>query len=63
MHIYTLIQIVSLSIIWGIKFTPGALVLPLSFILLIPLRKFLLVRFFSNAELEAVRISRVPFKG
>ena len=55
MHIYTLVQLLGLGILWGVKETPAALVFPFFVILMVPLRLSLnYIRIYTPAELEAV---------
>ena len=55
MHIYTLVQLLGLGILWGVKESPAALVFPFFVILMVPLRLTLnYIRIFTPAELEAV---------
>ncbi|XP_053118369.1 band 3 anion transport protein [Hemicordylus capensis] len=53
-HIFTFTQIVCLSLLWGVKLSPGSLALPFLLILTVPLRRYLLPRFFSNFELKCL---------
>ncbi|XP_012285898.1 anion exchange protein 3 isoform X2 [Orussus abietinus] len=53
MHIFTLIQILCLAVLWIVKSTKAALALPFFLILMIPLRAQM-VRFFTGAELRAL---------
>ncbi|KAK0093325.1 hypothetical protein PV326_013821 [Microctonus aethiopoides] len=53
MHIFTLIQILCLTILWIVKSTQAALALPFFLILMIPLRAQM-GRFFTPAELRAL---------
>ncbi|XP_033911474.1 solute carrier family 4 member 1b (Diego blood group) isoform X2 [Acipenser ruthenus] len=54
MHMFTLIQIVCLVLLWVIKSTPASLALPFILILTIPLRRFLLTRLFSELEIKCL---------
>ena len=58
MHIFTLVQILCLAILWIVKSTKAALALPFFLILMIPLR-VQMSYFFSAAELRALD-SRAP---
>ncbi|XP_063986657.1 band 3 anion transport protein isoform X2 [Diachasmimorpha longicaudata] len=53
MHIFTLIQIFCLTVLWIVKSTTAALALPFFLILMIPLRAQM-TRFFTPAELRAL---------
>ncbi|XP_046565227.1 anion exchange protein 2-like [Haliotis rubra] len=52
MHIFTVIQLVCLVILWVIKSTQGALAFPFVLLLLIPLRLQIMSRFFNKQELH-----------
>jgi len=54
MHIFTLIQIICVGILWGVKLSPGAMAFPFVLILLVPLRLFFLKYIFSTQELSEV---------
>ncbi|XP_033913454.2 band 3 anion transport protein-like isoform X2 [Acipenser ruthenus] len=54
MHMFTLIQIVCLVLLWVIKSSPASLALPFILILTIPLRRFLLTRLFSELEIKCL---------
>ncbi|XP_041121473.1 band 3 anion transport protein-like isoform X2 [Polyodon spathula] len=54
MHMFTLIQIVCLVLLWGIKSSSASLALPFILILTIPLRRFLLPRLFSELEIKCL---------
>ncbi|KJE97041.1 hypothetical protein CAOG_07527 [Capsaspora owczarzaki ATCC 30864] len=51
MHVFTLIQFVALGVLAGINYSPAALVFPLLVVLLVPLRRVLMPRYFSEQEL------------
>lgn len=53
MHIFTLIQILCLSILWTVKSTQASLAFPFFLLLLIPLRAQM-ARYFTPAELRAL---------
>ncbi|XP_074115676.1 anion exchange protein Ae2 isoform X1 [Cotesia typhae] len=53
MHLFTLVQILCLAVLWIVKSTPAALALPFFLILMIPLRSQM-TRFFTAAELRAL---------
>ncbi len=57
MHLFTGIQIVCLGILWVVKSTQAALAFPFFLILTIPLKKYVLPRFFSEKELLQVLCS------
>ena len=54
MHLFTLIQIFWLSLLWGVKYTPVALSFPFILLILVPFRFFVLKLIFSPEELSAV---------
>lgn len=54
MHLFTVIQIFWLSLLWGVKYTPLALTFPFILLILVPFRFFVLKRMFSPDELSAV---------
>src|SRR5271156_5775663 len=54
MHLFTIIQILCLGFLWGIKESPAALSLPLMIFLLVPFRYFVLPFWFKPLELAAV---------
>ncbi|XP_069178314.1 LOW QUALITY PROTEIN: band 3 anion transport protein [Procambarus clarkii] len=54
MHFFTVVQLMALGMLFGVKQSPAALVLPFVLILLVPLRLFLLPLIFTKAELSAL---------
>nr|XP_033773576.1 band 3 anion transport protein isoform X2 [Geotrypetes seraphini] len=54
MHIFTLIQILCLVVLWVVKSTPASLALPFILIMTVPLRIFLLPKIFRNLELKCL---------
>lgn len=54
MNLFTIIQVVSVGILLGIKQSPAGIFYPLAIVLLIPLRFFLGKYIFSHVEIEAV---------
>ncbi|XP_060111244.1 band 3 anion transport protein [Heteronotia binoei] len=54
MHIFTLTQILCLGVLWGVKSSPASLSLAFILILTVPLRRFLLPRYFSDLELKCL---------
>uniref|UniRef100_A0A8D0H8M6 Anion exchange protein n=2 Tax=Sphenodon punctatus TaxID=8508 RepID=A0A8D0H8M6_SPHPU len=54
MHIFTLIQVICLAVLWAVKSTVASLALPFLLILTVPLRRFLLPAIFSNLELKCL---------
>ncbi|XP_053555981.1 band 3 anion transport protein isoform X2 [Bombina bombina] len=54
MHVFTLVQILCLVLLWVVKSTPASLALPFILILTVPLRMFLMPCFFSNLELKCL---------
>uniref|UniRef100_A0AAQ5XXG4 Anion exchange protein n=1 Tax=Amphiprion ocellaris TaxID=80972 RepID=A0AAQ5XXG4_AMPOC len=57
MHMFTLIQLVCLAVLWVVKISPFSLALPFVLILTIPLRMFLTGRVFSVKEMKCVSVS------
>ncbi|XP_033102443.1 band 3 anion transport protein-like isoform X2 [Anneissia japonica] len=53
MHMYTIIQVICLLVLWVIKVTPAALAFPFFLILLVPVRHAI-GRIFTHSELEAL---------
>ena len=54
MHLYTIIQLSVIGLLWGLKLSEASMVYPLVIVFLIPL-KWLLGKFvFSKQEMEAV---------
>uniref|UniRef100_A0A3P8RS29 Anion exchange protein n=1 Tax=Amphiprion percula TaxID=161767 RepID=A0A3P8RS29_AMPPE len=54
MHLFTLIQLVCLAVLWVVKISPFSLALPFVLILTIPLRMFLTGRVFSVKEMKCL---------
>lgn len=54
MHMFTIIQIVCLAVLWAVKSTSASLALPFVLILTVPLRRLLLPCIFSKLELQCV---------
>uniref|UniRef100_K7FI15 Anion exchange protein n=1 Tax=Pelodiscus sinensis TaxID=13735 RepID=K7FI15_PELSI len=54
MHIFTLTQVLCLAALWVVKSTPASLALPFLLILTVPLRRFLLPKFFRDVELKCL---------
>ncbi|XP_068022513.1 band 3 anion transport protein isoform X3 [Melanerpes formicivorus] len=54
MHLFTLIQIIVLVLLWVVKSTPASLALPFVLILTVPLRRFLLPKIFQDVELRCL---------
>ncbi|XP_032442587.1 solute carrier family 4 member 1a (Diego blood group) [Xiphophorus hellerii] len=54
MHIFTLIQIVCLGVLWIVKQSPFSLALPFFLILTIPLRMFMTGRIFTPLEMKCL---------
>ena len=56
MHLYTLIQLLVIGLLWGLKLSKASMVYPLVIVFLIPL-KFILGKFvFTKREMEAVSL-------
>ena len=54
MNLYTFIQVVCVSILYGLKLSPAGMIYPLAIVLMIPLRKFIGKFIFTHTEIEAV---------
>ncbi|KAF7664725.1 hypothetical protein LDENG_00168160 [Lucifuga dentata] len=54
MHLYTLIQIVCLAVLWVVKISPASLALPFVLILTVPLRMFMTGNVFSVMEMKCL---------
>ncbi|XP_067931352.1 band 3 anion transport protein-like isoform X2 [Watersipora subatra] len=52
MHLFTIIQVICLAILWTVKLSPGALAFPFVLILLVPLCRFVLPLAFTSQELS-----------
>lgn len=57
MHLFTLIQIVCLAVLWVVKMSPFSLALPFVLILTIPLRMLMTGTLFTAMEMKCVRTS------
>ncbi|XP_072224324.1 solute carrier family 4 member 1a (Diego blood group) [Leuresthes tenuis] len=54
MHLFTLIQILCLAVLWMVKISPFSLALPFILILTVPLRMFMTGRVFSAMEMKCL---------
>lgn len=54
MNIYTLVQVILIGALFGLKLSPAGMFYPLAIVLLVPIRKLLGKYAFSHIELEAV---------
>lgn len=54
MHLFTLVQLACLALLWVVMATAAALAFPFMLLLTIPLRMILLPRLFSRRELQSV---------
>ncbi|XP_026772500.3 solute carrier family 4 member 1a (Diego blood group) [Pangasianodon hypophthalmus] len=54
MHLFTLIQLVCLGILWAVKSTEASLALPFVLILTVPLRIFMSGRLFTTTEMKCL---------
>ncbi|KAM9843044.1 solute carrier family 4 member 1a (Diego blood group) isoform 1-T3 [Aulostomus maculatus] len=54
MHLYTLIQLVCLAVLWMVKISPASLALPFVLILTVPLRILMTGRLFSVLEMKCL---------
>ncbi len=57
MHVFTGIQVLALVILWVVKSTQASLAFPFLLILLVPVRRYLLPKFYTKKELKAVSLS------
>uniref|UniRef100_A0A3B4CR40 Anion exchange protein n=1 Tax=Pygocentrus nattereri TaxID=42514 RepID=A0A3B4CR40_PYGNA len=55
MHLFTVVQMVCLAVLWAVMTTVASLAFPFLLILTVPLRKFLLPRIFNHRELQCVK--------
>lgn len=55
MHLFTVIQVVCLALLWIVKSSPASLALPFIIILTIPIRMFMTGRLFTEMEMKYVR--------
>lgn len=60
MHLFTLIQLLCLGVLWVVKMSPFSLALPFVLILTVPLRMFMTGRLFSVMEMKCVSTSVCP---
>uniref|UniRef100_A0A6I8SUW8 Anion exchange protein n=1 Tax=Xenopus tropicalis TaxID=8364 RepID=A0A6I8SUW8_XENTR len=56
MHLFTCVQLSCIVILWVVKSSPASLAFPFLLILTVPLRRFVLPRFFQERELKAVSL-------
>ncbi|ODM91903.1 Anion exchange protein 2 [Orchesella cincta] len=54
MHLFTVIQVCCLALLWGVKSSPLALAVPFVLLLLVPFRMFVMTRAFKPHELAAL---------
>ncbi|XP_075037069.1 anion exchange protein 3 [Mixophyes fleayi] len=54
MHLFTCVQLSCIVLLWVVKSTPASLAFPFLLILTVPLRRFILPRFFHERELKAL---------
>uniref|UniRef100_A0A8C6L8U2 Anion exchange protein n=1 Tax=Nothobranchius furzeri TaxID=105023 RepID=A0A8C6L8U2_NOTFU len=54
MHLFTLVQLTCLSLLWVVMATAAALAFPFMLLLTIPMRMLLLPRFFNTSELQSL---------
>lgn len=59
MHLFTLVQVVCFAVIYGVTWTPAAIVFPIFILLLVPLRRFLLPRWFAHDALQELDGAKV----
>lgn len=56
MHLFTLVQILCLAVLWAVKMSPFSLALPFVLILTIPLRMLMTGTLFTPLEMKCVRM-------
>lgn len=61
MHLFTLVQLMCLSVLWVVMATAAALAFPFMLLLTIPLRMLLLPHLFTQRELQSVSVSPPSF--
>ncbi|XP_044130974.1 band 3 anion transport protein isoform X1 [Bufo gargarizans] len=54
MHVFTLIQVICLTVLFVVMFTPASLALPFILILTVPVRMFILPHIFNSLELKCL---------
>ncbi|KAI4880446.1 hypothetical protein NFI96_011281, partial [Prochilodus magdalenae] len=54
MHLFTLVQVVCLAVLWAVMSTAASLAFPFVLILTVPLKMFLLPRIFTNREMQCL---------
>ncbi|XP_075033381.1 band 3 anion transport protein isoform X2 [Mixophyes fleayi] len=54
MHMFTLVEVICLAVLFAVMFTPASLALPFILILTVPVRRFILTRIFSSLELKCL---------
>jgi len=54
MHLFTIIQCLSVAALWGIKLSPASIAYPIAIVLLIPIKNLISTYFFTGKEMEAV---------
>ncbi|XP_051905428.1 solute carrier family 4 member 1a (Diego blood group) [Hippocampus zosterae] len=54
MHLFTLIQLVCLAVLWVVKMSPFSLALPFILLLTVPLRMFMTGTLFTNLEMKCL---------
>lgn len=58
MHVFTMIQVLALALLWTVKSSSVSLVFPFVLILMVPLRQRM-ENFYTVREMDAVRIKTV----
>uniref|UniRef100_H3AAS5 Anion exchange protein n=1 Tax=Latimeria chalumnae TaxID=7897 RepID=H3AAS5_LATCH len=54
MHLYTVLQVLCLAVLWAVMSTAASLAFPFVLILTVPLRMFLLTKIFSDREMKCL---------
>ena len=60
-HAYTILQVLMLVVMWVVKSSAASLAFPFMLVMMAPLRRFILPRFFTNAELDEVSFNFLSF--
>lgn len=61
MHLFTLVQLICLSVLWVVMASAMALAFPFMLLLTIPVRTLLLPRIFTWRELQSVSVTPEAF--
>ena len=53
-HLFTLVQLIWIGILWGVKSSPAAIAFPFFLVLCVPFRIYILPKIFSKKELHEI---------